>query len=577
MKIALVQINPIIGDFAGNGEKIISYTKMAKNAGCGLVIFPELALCGYPPKDLLERRAFLVDHDATLNGLVREIDGIGVILGGLTRHSGLFGKPLHNSAFLIESGTVTAVHKRLLPTYDVFDESRYFEPAKKSQVLFYRGLRLGVTICEDIFNEPSLLDKLNPCGIDDSSCTRTLYQDNPVADLMGASGGGVDVLINIAASPFHSGKPMAKRNFFSRLTAKYKIPLLYVNQVGGQDSLVFDGQSLVMDASGHIVAQAASFAEDMIVVDTDIWQECPSRDGFPNKMENSGAVLQDSGDQEVAEIFDALVLGCRDYLAKCGFRQALLGLSGGIDSALTAVVAVHALGKENVLGISLPSEYSSEGSVNDAYALAKNLDIAFQVIPIHDIFEDYLKTLAPSFEGYKADVTEQNIQARIRGNILMALANKHGRLLLSTGNKSEVAVGYCTLYGDMSGGLAVLSDVPKVMVYQICRYLNKNSEIIPWATIDKPPSAELAPDQKDQDDLPPYEILDAILEAHMEEGLAQKEIVARGFDAVVVEDVLRRVRLNEHKRKQAPLGLKVTTKAFGSGRRYPICQKYIEA
>ncbi len=583
MKIALAQINPTIGDFAANSEKIIRYTEKAKTAGCSLVIFPELALCGYPPQDLLERRSFLDDHDSALGKLVKHIQGIGVICGALSRHTGSFGKPLHNSAVLIDNGEVQAVHKRLLPTYDVFDESRYFEPGAESQVLTFKKLRLGITICEDIFSDPALMDKLISCSFDESNYSRHLYRVNPVSDLLGPENDGVDVLINIAASPFHTGKPRAKRDFFGRFSRSLKIPLLYVNQVGGQDSLVFDGQSLAVDSSGKILGRAAGFREDMIIVDSDTWQECSQLEvGFGNNQGDgeasmSAAYLQDDRDVNASEIFASLVLGSRDYVAKCGFKQAIIGLSGGIDSALTAAVAVCALGKENVLGVALPSRYSSAGSVNDAQALAENLGIEFQIIPIHDIFQAHLKTLGPFFEGLQEDVTEQNIQARIRGNLLMALANKFGRLLLSTGNKSEMAVGYCTLYGDMSGGLSVISDVPKVMVYRICRNLNRDKEVIPWATIDKPPSAELAPDQKDQDDLPPYEILDAILEAHLEEGLCIREIVARGYEAGVVEDVVKRVRINEHKRKQAPLGLKVTSKAFGYGRRYPISQKYIES
>jgi NAD+ synthetase len=582
MKIALVQINPAIGDFAGNSAKIIRYAEEAKAVGCSLAIFSELALCGYPPQDLLERRSFLDDHDSSLRKLVDRIQGIGVICGVLTRHTGSFGKPLHNSAILIENGAVRTTHKRLLPTYDVFDESRYFQPGADSHVVTFQNLRLGITICEDIFNDPDLTDSSIAASFEGPDHSRSLYQVNPVTDLLGPENDGVDVLINIAASPFHMGKPTAKQIFFSRFSKRLKTPLLYINQVGGQDSLVFDGQSLAFDSGGNLVARADAFAEDMVIVDSDTWKQCRLTDMQFEKNERvrgdlmSTFSLRGHGDADAAEIFAALVLGTRDYVAKCGFKQVIIGLSGGIDSALTAAIAVHALGKENVLGVALPSPYSSAGSVTDAQALAENLAMEFEIIPIDNIFQAHLQTLKPFFEGLPADLTEQNIQARIRGNVLMALANKFGRLLLSTGNKSEMAVGYCTLYGDMSGGLAVISDVPKVMVYRICRYLNGEREIIPWTTIDKPPSAELAPGQKDQDDLPPYDILDAILEAHLEEGLGMREIVARGYEAEVVADVIGRVRVNEHKRKQAPLGLKVTSKAFGYGRRYPIAQKYVE-
>jgi NAD+ synthetase len=577
MKIALIQINPIIGDFPGNAEKISRFSEKAKAAGCSLAIFPELALCGYPPQDLLERRSFLNDHDAALEKLLKEIRGIGVLCGVLTRHTGPFGKPLHNSAVLIEDGEIRLVHKRLLPTYDVFDESRYFEPGIESNVLTFKNLRMGITICEDIFNVPDLRDPDLSCRLGEPAGTRCLYAVNPLACLLGPENDGVDVLINIAASPFHTGKPAAKREFFRRLCARLALPLLYVNQVGGQDSLIFDGQSLALDPTGKLTARALSFAEDMLIVDSETWQVSGPQAAALAAGGTGGEDWQSTGDMEAAEVFNALVLGTRDYIDKCGFRQAVIGLSGGIDSALTAAVAVRALGKENVLGVALPSRYSSAGSVRDARALVENLAMEFQLIPIDAIFQTHLKTLEVCFEGLGQDVTEQNIQARIRGNLLMALANKFGRLLLSTGNKSEMAVGYCTLYGDMSGGLAVISDVPKSMVYRLCRYLNRDKEVIPWATIDKAPSAELAPGQKDQDDLPPYDVLDAILAAHLEEGLCLEEIVARGYEREVVEDVVRRVRLNEHKRKQAPLGLKVTTKAFGYGRRYPITQKYIES
>jgi NAD+ synthase (glutamine-hydrolysing) len=575
MNIAIAQTNPIIGDFIGNIQKMVALARKAESSGCSLIIFPELAICGYPPQDLLERNSFLADHDQALLDLTRQITDIGVICGAITRHTGPVGKPLHNSAILLENGQWQAIHKRLLPTYDVFDESRYFEPAQSSRVLDFHGLQLGITICEDVFNEPKLMSKLISSYSGDLGSEKTPYKVNPVAELT-ANKSGIDILINIAASPFHSGKTPAKSDFFSRLALSHKVPIIYVNQVGGQDSLVFDGHSLVVDVSGKVVAKAKDFQEDLILVSTDTWQQIPLSDPETIDKNSSDRQPSETEDHAAEDIFKALVLGTHDYVHKCGFKKVVLGLSGGIDSALTAAVGVWALGAENVLGIALPSPYSSQGSIDDAEQLAKNLNIEFQVIPIHEIFATYTTTLSPYFKDQQVDVTEQNIQARIRGNLLMAISNKFGRLLLSTGNKSEMAVGYCTLYGDMSGGLSVISDVPKMMVYRICRYLNTAKEIIPWPTIDKPPSAELAPNQKDQDDLPSYEILDAILEAHLEEHQGLKEIVAQGFNKEIVEDVLRRVRLNEHKRKQAPPGLKVTSKAFGYGRRYPTTQKYKE-
>ncbi len=575
MNIAIAQTNPTIGDFTGNIQKIVSFSKKAKLSGCSLVIFPELAVCGYPPQDLLERHSFIEDQDQALRDLTNQITGIGVICGAVTRHTGLVGKPLHNSAILIENGRWQAVHKRLLPTYDVFDESRYFEPAKESQALDFHGVRLGITICEDIFNEPKLMDKPILSDSSERTSERTLYQANPVADLI-TSKGGIDILVNIAASPFQSGKTPARSDFFSRLALSHKVPIIYVNQVGGQDSLVFDGHSLAVNSSGKFVAKALGFREDLIAINIDTWQQVAAPTMGQTSTGKTDYELPGTEDNEAEDILAAIVLGTRDYVKKCGFHKVIIGLSGGIDSALTAAVAVWALGSENVLGIALPSPYSSQGSIDDAEQLTKNLNIDFQVIPIKEIFTTYTTTLKPFFQDHQVDVTEQNIQARIRGNLLMALSNKFGRLLLSTGNKSEMAVGYCTLYGDMSGGLSVISDVPKMMVYRICRYLNTTKEMIPWATIEKPPSAELAPNQKDQDDLPSYEILDAILEAHLEENQGLKEIVAQGFSKEVVEDVLRRVRLNEHKRKQAPPGLKVTSKAFGYGRRYPTTQRYQE-
>ncbi|MDH5298259.1 MAG: NAD+ synthase [Desulfobulbaceae bacterium] len=548
MKIALIQTNPTIGDFAANTARIVARIEHAKARGCELAILPELAMSGYPPLDLLEREPFLADHHRAVARLVAEVRGIGVICGVICRHTAATGKPLHNSAILFADGEIlTTAHKRLLPTYDVFDETRYFEPGQGGSLFTFRGLRLGITICEDIWNDKDLFP-------------RRLYACDPAADLFATPETRPDLLINIAASPFQMGKSATRQAIFTNLCRKYTVPFCYVNQVGGQDSLLFDGNSLAMDGAGREIARGAAFAEDLVVVDTEGWQ---------------GEIRAATAD-DTATLFAALVMGSRDYVKKCGFGKGLLGLSGGIDSALTAAIAASALGPQNVLGVALPSPYTSQASIDDARALAENLGIDFTILPITDLFHAYNTTLTPLFAGLAADVTEQNIQARIRGNLLMALSNKFGHLLLSTGNKSEMAVGYCTLYGDMSGGLAVISDVPKGLVYELARYVNREREIIPWSTIDRAPSAELAPDQKDQDDLPPYEILDRIVAAHLEENRSMAEIVAMGFAPEVVADIIRRIRINEYKRKQAPMGLKVTTKAFGPGRRYPNAHNYRE-
>ncbi len=548
MKIALIQLNPVIGDFHRNAAAIREGARQAKAAGCALAVFPELAVSGYPPQDLLERPAFLADHDRALQRLVAETAGIAVLCGAVTRHHGPNGKPLHNSALLFENGTIlAAAHKRLLPTYDVFDEARYFEPASESRAVSYQGLTLGLTICEDIWNDADLFP-------------RPLYAADPVAEL--TAGRGLDCIINIAASPFHQGKWRLRQGIFANLCARHRLPLLYVNQVGGQDSLIFDGGSLAMDARGTIVAQARHFAEDMVIVDTASWQG--DRHEPP------------TAPDEAAEVCQALILGTHDYVTKCGFERVVIGLSGGIDSALTAAIAARALKRDNVLGVAMPSPYTAPESIADAEALAKNLGIDFTVVPITPLVAAYQATLAPLFAGRPADVTEQNIQARIRGNLLMAIANKEGRLVLSTGNKSEMAVGYCTLYGDMSGGLAMLADVPKMLVYELARHLNRDGVVIPLRTIERAPTAELKPDQRDEDDLPPYPILDRILAAYLEEHRPVSEIIALGFDPAMVHDVVRRIRLNEYKRKQAPVGLKVTSKAFGYGRRYPTAEHYVE-
>ncbi len=544
MKIALVQINPVIGDFARNGRKIIEACRKAVKNNCGLAVFPELALSGYPPHDLLERPAFLAAHDQALASLCAELPDIDVLIGCIEQRSTLqsSGKKLYNSAFFIDHGTIVhRVRKQLLPTYDVFDEKRWFEPGSGSEIIDCNGLQLGVTICEDIWHS-----EIGEYGKD------------PVAELF-ARGKKIDCLINISASPFQRDKEAVRQRLFRSLCTRYRVPLLYVNQVGGQDSLLFDGRSLLMDKVGEVRAKSLGFKEDILIIDSADW---------------SGPMHEPVEEESLAAVHDALVMGIRDYVGKCGFSSVVLGLSGGIDSALTAALAVEALGAENVLGVAMPSPYSSDDSMEDARELAHNLGCGFDVIPIVDLFAAFKETLNPLFGDRPADLTEQNLQARIRGNLLMALSNKFGHLLLSTGNKSEMAVGYCTLYGDMNGGLAVISDVPKQLVYELSHFINRDQEIIPLRTITKPPTAELKPDQCDQDDLPDYAILDQILELHLEEHLGVDAIVDRGFENELVVDVLRRVRLNEYKRKQAPMGLKVTSKAFGYGRRVPNVQNF---
>ncbi len=543
MKIALIQINPTIGDFAGNGNRIKEWADQAIGQGAELLIFPELALCGYPPQDYLEHPEFIRQHDLLLQELMESMQETAVLIGGFTKNPVAQGKRLYNSGILFHQGKILFTsHKKLLPTYDVFDEQRYFEPGTTSQFIRFAGQNIGITICEDIFNDPDIF-------------TEQLYTTDPVALLHDSN--ELDFMINIAASPYIQGKDQQRITTFSELCKKYKTPLLYCNQVGGQDSILFDGGSFVLNEAGKLCGQAPSFTESMLLVDTD-------------------HLIKDETPQppEIKQVYDGLVMGTRDYVKKCGFSKAIVGLSGGIDSALTCAIGCDALGAENVMGVTLPSPYSSKGSVDDSLTLAKNLGITCHILPIKDIFSAFKTGLEPFFTDLQEDVTEQNLQARSRGVLLMAMANKFNALLLTTGNKSELAVGYCTLYGDMSGALAVISDVPKMLVYELSRYINCHKEIIPANTIDKPPSAELAPDQTDQDDLPPYEILDPILAAYLEEHRPISAIVAQGFDKSIVKDIVRRIKINEYKRKQAAIGLKVTSKAFGFGRRYPNAQGF---
>jgi NAD+ synthase (glutamine-hydrolysing) len=544
MKIALAQINPTVGDITANSAKIKRYIRQAAEQGAELTVFSELALIGYPPKDLLLRNDFIDDNIAALKDIARECGDCGVLIGYACRHKGETGKELHNAAGLLHKGKIEAVYsKQLLPTYDVFDERRYFEPARTQQVVEFRGLRLGLSICEDIWQTSEQQE-------------RYPYDIKPLAELAKAK---VDVVLNMSASPFTVDKHTFRCELFSRQCRQYKLPLIYVNQVGGNDELIFDGCSCAFDKNGKLIAQAKDFAEDLLVIDID------------NPAENRSEEIKTS----VASIHDALVLGLRDYAHKCGFQSVVLGLSGGIDSAVTAALAVEAMGKENVVGVAMPSRYSSEGSLTDAQKLAQNLGIKTPVVPIEKAHVAMEEIMREPFAGRKPDITEENIQARIRGNILMALSNKFGHLLLTTGNKSELAVGYCTMYGDMAGGLAVISDVPKTMVYKLAHYINRDDELIPDSSITKPPSAELRPDQKDQDSLPPYEQLDEILQRYVEQRQSPAEITTAGFDKQIVGQVVRMVDRNEYKRKQAAPGLKVTSRAFGSGRRMPIAQNYV--
>lgn len=546
MKIALIQTNPLIGDFAGNVRGLTESLIKAQQAQCSLAIFPELALCGYPPQDLLERPTFLEAHDRALNELLafsKTVKELTCVVGGIGRASGT-GKALYNTAFVLQGGDILAqAHKRLLPNYDVFDEPRHFASGQEAATFVCGQLYCALTVCEDIWWQ------------------EREYGRNPIEDFtLGAI--VPDLLINLSASPYHLGKLQKRYQVFSRVCTTYNLPLLYVNQAGGNDSLVFDGHSLAMDSKGSVHAMAKGFCEDLLVVD------------FPPQ---PAAATLPPPQESIADLADALVCGLRDYVHKTGFQQVTLGLSGGIDSALTAALACEALGAENVFGVALPSPYTSQQSIDDARQLALNLGCNFECIPIQTAMDAYTQTLAPLFAGMPEDVTEQNIQARIRGNLLMALANKFNRLLLSTGNKSELAVGYCTLYGDMCGALAVLADVFKTQAYALADWVNREGEIIPRNTIVRPPTAELKPGQLDQDDLPPYAILDRILRAYLEQARSIEAIAnCVQVEPALVRDIARRVRLNEHKRVQAPLGIRVSEKAFGMGRRFPVVQGFRE-
>lgn len=543
MKIALGQINPTVGDFSGNAAKIIEYARRAQGAGAGLILFPELAVCGYPPRDLVERPSFVERNRTTMDRIAAETKGIAVICGMVTPAEAESGKTVMNSAALLRDGRNEFIQsKMLLPTYDVFDEMRNFAPARSQQLFGFCGRQMALTICEDAWNDKHFWGKL-------------LYRVDPVEELVRAGG---NFVLNISASPFWLGKRELRRDMLAAIAKNQNVPVAMVNQVGGNDSLVFDGSSVVIAPGGHVVAQGKSFEEDLIYFDSS----------------NLTGEMHEQLAGEEATAYAALVLGTRDYVHKCGFQRAIVGLSGGIDSALTAAIAVDALGPENVIGVGMPGPYSSVGSVDDARALAGNLGIRFAILSIQDLYDAASKTLAPVFAGMPADATEENIQSRARGLLLMSLSNKFGALVLSTGNKSELAVGYCTLYGDMVGGLAVISDVPKTLVYRLATYVNSRRKIIPQATIDKAPSAELRPDQKDSDSLPPYDVLDTIVEEYVENSRSAEEIVrAHSFDPGLVKRVIGMIARSEYKRQQAAPGIKITHKAFGYGRRFPIAAK----
>jgi NAD+ synthase (glutamine-hydrolysing) len=564
MRIALVQMNPTVGALDANREAIVRAAFRARDLGAGLAIFSELVLPGYPPRDLLERPAFIRAVLDANRRLINELPaGITVLFGTVLEQPLKAGRPIHNSAVVARRGEVVACcHKRLLPTYDVFDEERYFEPGTSACRIDHDGLSLGLLICEDVWNDDAELAARAYGGNRGPSGAQRgpRYHANPVADVFASK---TDLLVNIAASPFTLSKRRARAELLAEIARRRHVPIAFVNQVGGNDELVFDGRSCLFGPDGSVIARAAPFSEEILIAD----------------LAAGGAVAADLESEEEAA-YGALLLGTGDYARKCGFTRAIVGLSGGIDSALTATIAADALGKQNVLGIAMPSRYSSTGSVEDARSLARNLGIELREISIEPMFSSYLEHVSPVLDALgrasQSDVTVENLQARIRGTILMAASNRSGALLLTTGNKSEIGVGYCTLYGDMAGGLAVISDVPKTLVYRLSRYVNRDAERIPRSSIDKPPSAELRPNQTDQDSLPAYDVLDRVLELYVQDGLGRDAIVEQGVPAPVVDRVLGLVQASEYKRRQAAPGLILTEKAFGVGRRIPIAQRFRE-
>jgi NAD+ synthase (glutamine-hydrolysing) len=556
VKIALAQINPTVGDFAGNTRKILEYALRAGRLGVDLVAFPELAVCGYPPADLLEKAAFIARAGQAVDEIARwtaESGRPAIVCGTVMPTASSGGKQVRNVAALLSGGKVVfEQQKMLLPFYDVFDEQRYFEPAPRQCLTCIGGEPLAITICEDAWNDKGFWPR-RMYAVDPVEALMKDWESQP-KDLAGRQ----RIILNISASPYWHGKPQVRLRMLAALAERHGAYVAMVNQVGGNDSLVFDGTSLAVRPDGGVVARAASFAEDLVVFNT----------------EGGSAALADDATDNAAEMWKALALGTRDYVRKCGASKALVGLSGGIDSALVAAIAVEALGAENVVGVGMPSEYSSLGSIEDARKLAKNLGIRFEMLPIHDVFAQYGRVLEPLFAGTPFGLAEENLQSRIRGTLLMALSNKFGALVLTTGNKSEMSTGYCTLYGDMVGALAVIGDVMKTRVYALSRYVNRTREVIPWATIEKPPSAELRPEQRDTDSLPPYEVLDPILEAYVERYCSAEQIAEeQNVDVALVRSVIQMVERSEYKRQQAALVLKVTRKSFGMGRRFPIAAK----
>ncbi|MEC7356871.1 MAG: NAD+ synthase [Verrucomicrobiota bacterium] len=540
MKIGIAQLNNIVGDLPGNAEVIVSAYNQLVAKGADVVITPELSLPGYPPRDLVFKSTFGPRNLEVLDSIMEKVGPVPLLVGYVDFNTEDAGKPFENAVAVLQDGNKTdKIIKCLLPTYDVFDEARYFQPSKEVKPIMLSGLSVGVTICEDIWSEDFL--------------PSNLYVKDPAGSLAEQ---GIDVLLNLSASPFHSGKPKERHSMLSFLARRIGVPVIYCNAIGGNDQLVFDGNSIGYSSGGEVITQCSGFCERLEIVDTEAGTKAYQD---PDRLE---------------ELYDALVLGLRDYIRKCGFKKVVIGLSGGIDSALTAALAAAALGPENVLGVTMPSEFSSSGSVDDSEILAKNLGVAFEKISIGKSFESLKDDLNSIFSGDEEDITEENMQARLRGLLLMSISNKKGCLLLTTGNKSELAVGYCTIYGDMCGGLAVISDLPKMTVYELSRWINREGEIIPQNTLDKPPSAELRPDQKDQDTLPEYELLDQILEMYIDDALSVSDIIDKGYDKETVNWISRRVDLNEWKRGQAAPGLRVTSKAFGIGRRIPIAQNF---
>lgn len=549
MKIALGQTNSTVGDLCGNSERMLAFARRASELGADLIVFPELSLTGYPPRDLLEKQSFLDRTEHHLEQLAAETAGLdlAMVCGTATRTGQSGGNAIFNSAAVVQQGKVVfRQHKMLLPTYDVFDEARYFQPAADQRPFTLNGTIAALTICEDAWNDKQFWE-------------RRLYSRDPVEEL---TAHGVRILTSINASPYHMDKRILRRDVFATTARRFQIPVVYVNQVGGNDQLIFDGSSFATDAQGNVIAACASFEEDLVMVDT-VTLTGDRHDNLPSECE---------------AVYQALVLGTRDYIRKCGFKSVIIGLSGGIDSSLTAAIAVDAVGRENVLGVAMPGPYSSDHSVSDARELAHNLGIRFEIVPINEQYSSFLQVLQPLFAGCHADATEENLQSRLRGLTLMALSNKRGALVLTTGNKSELAVGYCTLYGDMCGGLAVISDVPKTLVYPLSRVANRrHRNAIPENVFTKPPSAELRPDQKDTDSLPEYDVLDQILKAYIENSESPARISAtHRLPVELVRDIINKVDRNEYKRQQAAPGLKVTTKAFGIGRRFPIAQRFSE-